>query len=136
MLVFQRPKAKDQDLHKQLMNKELGLLNFLCILAALGFLAVAVLSAILSGDFFTIDNLFIITVCLVMALMFLINPLLYLKSEGKLPLPFGKKSLSSASGGGTRITSTSPPLLDAKGRAVPPDVKAIMARMNLPEVKD
>lgn len=118
------------------MNKELGLLNFLCILAALGFLAVAVLSAILSGDFFTIDNLFIITVCLVMALMFLINPLLYLKSEGKLPLPFAKKSLSSASGGGTRIASTSPPLLDAKGRAVPPDVKAIMARMNLPEVKD
>lgn len=123
------------------MSKELRLLNFLCLLAALGFLAVAVLSAILSGDFFTIDNLFVITVCLVMALMFAINPLLYLKSEGKLPLPFVKRSASPAVSAGGRadwgqLKSNTPPLLDAKGRAVPPDVKAIVARMNQAEVKD
>jgi len=120
------------------MNKELGLLNLLCILAAIGFLAVIVVSAILSGSFFTIDNLFIITVCLVMALIFAINPLLYLKSEGKLPIPFVKRTPAVAGGRSDwgSIKSTSPPLLDAKGRAVPPDVKAMVTRMNQSEVKD
>lgn len=120
------------------MSKELGLLNLLCILAAIGFLAVIVVSAVLSGDFFTTDNLFIITVCLVMALMFIVNPLLYLKSEGKLPIPFVKRSPAVAGGRGEwgQIKSTSPPLLDAKGRAVPPDVKAMVTRMNQAEVKD
>ena len=119
------------------MSKELGLLNFLCILAALGFLAVIVVSAILSGSFFTIDNLFVITVCLVMALMFAVNPLLYLKSEGRLPLPFVKKSIAAAPNSEWgQIKSTQPPLLDAKGRAVPPDVKAIVARLGQSQAKD
>ena len=30
-------------------------------------------------------------VCLLMALMFAVNPLLYLKDEGKLPIPFAKR---------------------------------------------
>jgi len=112
------------------MKKELGLLNFMCLLVALGFLALAVISVFASGDFLTTDNLFIITVSLVMALMFAINPLLYLKSEGRLPMPFMKKSVAAAPGGEWgQIKSHTPPLLDAKGRAVPPDVKAIVARM-------
>src|SRR5215210_8313630 len=98
------------------MNKQLGLLNFICLLTALGFLALAIISVLSSGDFLTIDNLFIITVSLLMALMFVINPLLYLKSEGKLPLPFVKRSSlpASPSGSPAQIRSTSPPLLDAK----------------------
>ena len=116
------------------MRKELGLLNFICLLVALGFLALAVISVLSSGDFLTTDNLFIITVSLVMALMFVVSPLLYLKSEGKLPLPFVKRSpsLSSSAGDGPaplRSAPRTPPLLDAKGRAVPVDVKAIMNRM-------
>ena len=122
------------------MSKELGLLNFLCILAALGFLVMIVVSAITSGDFFTTDNLFIITFCLVMALLFAVNPLLYLKSEGKLPLPFIKQTSSPASvaGGANwgQVRSNTPPLLDSKGRAVPPDVKAMVTRMNQAEAKD
>ena len=130
------------------MSKELRLLNFLCILAALGFLAIAVISALSSGDFLTTDNLFIITVCLVMALLFAINPLLYMRSQGKLPLPFiGRKEVPAVAGGNStaavagrsdwgQFKSTAPPLLDAKGRAVPPDVKAIVSRMNQPETKD
>lgn len=121
------------------MRKELGLLNFICLLVALGFLVLAIVSVISSGDFLTIDNLFIITVSLVMALMFVVSPLLYLKSEGKLPLPFVKRSSSLASADGPepmRLKSTTPPLLDAKGRAVPPDVKAMMARMKQTEAKD
>jgi hypothetical protein len=120
------------------MSKELGLLNFLCILAAIGFLAVIVVSAILSGSFFTIDNLFVITVCLVMALVFAVNPLLYLKSEGRLPMPFVKRSMAVNGGRSDwgQIKSTTPPLLDAKGRAVPPDVKAMVTRMNQAQVKE
>ena len=123
------------------MRKELGLLNFICFLVALGFLALAIISVLSSGDFLTTDNLFIITVSLVMALMFVVSPLLYLKSQGKLPLPFVKRSpsVSSAADDGPaplRSAARTPPLLDAKGRAVPPDVKAIMNRMSPTEAKD
>ncbi len=119
------------------MSKELGLLNLLCIIAAIGFLALVVLSVLSSGDFFTTDNLFIIAFSLLMALLFAINPVLYLKSEGRLPLPGFKKSIpATANGGPGQLRSSTPPLLDAKGRAVPPDVKAIMARMGQSETKD
>ena len=114
------------------MKRELGLLNFICLLVALGFLAMAVISVINSGDFLTIDNLFIITVSLMMALLFVINPLLYLRSEGRLPLPFVKRPAAvtaSASEWGQIRSKPTAPLLDAKGRAVPPDVKAIVSRL-------
>jgi hypothetical protein len=112
------------------MRRELGLLNIICIFVAFGFLVLAAISVISSGDFLTIDNLFIITVSLLMALMFAINPLLYLKSEGRLPLPGMKKSVATPAGGERgQIRSQTPPLLDAKGRAVPPDVRAIVSRM-------
>jgi hypothetical protein len=118
------------------MSKELKVLNLICIVISLGFLAMAVVSAVSSGEFFTIDNLFIIVVCLTMALLFAINPLLYLNSEGRLPVPFRKRSIAAPSGEWGQIRSTTPPLLDARGRAVPPDVRAIMARMGKSEVKD
>src|SRR5215218_11507642 len=112
------------------MNKELGLLNFICVLVALGFLALAIVSVVISGDFLTTDNLFIITVSLVMALLFAVNPLLYLRSEGRLRVPFTKKSIAAPAGNEWgQIRSLAPPLLDAKGRAVPPDVRAIVAQM-------
>ena len=114
------------------MKRELGILNLICLLVALGFLAMAVISVLNSGDFLTIDNLFIITVSLLMALLFAINPLLYLKSEGRLPLPFVKNThgdIPPASDWGQVRAASAPPLLDAKGRAVPPDVKAIVSRL-------
>jgi len=118
------------------MRRELGLLNIICIFVAFGFLVMAAVSVISSGDFLTTDNLFIITVSLVMALMFAINPLLYLKSEGRLPLPGMKKSVrevpagSGADWGQIKSHAPAPPLLDAKGRAVPPDVRAIVSKMD------
>jgi hypothetical protein len=125
------------------MKRELGLLNIICLLVVLGFLAMAVISVLGSGDFLTTDNLFIITVSLVMALMFAVPLLMYLNSQGKLPIPFVKKQLSTsnvnvwdATGSKQVRPAATPPLLDAKGRAVPPDVKAIMARMNPSEAKD
>jgi hypothetical protein len=128
------------------MRKELGLLNIICLLVVLGFLAMALISVLGSGDFLTIDNLFIITVCLVMALMFAVPFLIHLYSQGKLPIPFVKRKVApaalpagtwGASGSAQVRAASTPPLLDAKGRAVPPDVKAIMNRMgSQTEAKD
>lgn len=124
------------------MSKETRLLNLLCIIAALAFLAMIVYVAVTTNELLSTDNLFIMTVCLVMALTFAINPLLYLKSENKLPIPFLKKSIASGDDWrtkrlpGSAATSTTPPLLDAKGRAVPPDVRAMVSGFSKHERKD
>ncbi|MGI8734364.1 MAG: hypothetical protein ACR2LM_13815 [Pyrinomonadaceae bacterium] len=109
------------------MKNELGLLNFICILVGLLFIAFAVMTALFYPPLLSTDNLFIIMVCMVMALVFMSNPLLYLHSEGRLPIPFAKRLGKQPQV--AQLAGSSPPLLDAKGRAVPPDVKAIMAGM-------
>ena len=75
------------------MKKELILLNLICILVAIGLLVFVVWNAIFSVDFLSTDNQFITAVFLMLALMFAVNPLLYLKSEGKLPIPFKRKAV-------------------------------------------
>ena len=113
------------------MKREATLLNLVCLIAALGFVALAVLNALLSASFLTTDNLFVTMVCMLMALMFIVNPLLYLRDEGKLPIPFQKRRALKAAAleSSGRMLPQSAPLLDAKGRAVPPDVKSMMANM-------
>ena len=111
----------------RLMKRELGLLNVICILLAIVFVGLAIWTALFSPQFFTTDNLFFVSVCLVMALMFVANPLFYLQSEGRLPIPFKKRTPRTEI---AQSATSGPPLLDAKGRAVPPDVKSMMARMN------
>lgn len=111
------------------MTKELKLLNLICIVVALGFIAAAALNALFSPQLFTTDNLFVTMVCLVMALMFAVNPLLYLKSEGKLPIPFQKRLARRSTTTTAQLSGSRPPLLDAKGRAVPPDVSSMVANM-------
>lgn len=115
------------------MKRELGLLNVFCIILGIVFVGLAAATAFFSPQFFTTDNLFFISVCLVMALMFLANPLLYLQSEGRLPIPFTKRSPRPET---AQLASTGPPLLDAKGRAMPPDVKSMMARMKPKESEE
>jgi len=123
------------------MSKETRLLNLICIIGALAFLAMIIFVIVTTNELLTTDNLFIITVCLVLALAFAINPLFYLKSENKLPMPFLKKSVEGSQASGTarlpgqKGTAQAPPLLDAKGRAVPPDVRAMIERMG-PGTKD
>jgi len=114
-----------------LMKREATILNVVCIIAALAFVALAVLNAVTSFSFMTTDNLFVTVVCLLMALMFAVNPLLYLKDEGRLPIPFQKRKALEASSteAGGRALPPATPLLDAKGRAVPPDVKSMVNRM-------
>ena len=113
------------------MKREATLLNLVCIIAALGFLALAVANALLSPSFLTTDNLFVTMVCMLIALMFAVNPLLYLRDEGRLPIPFQKRRAlkTAAVDASGRALPPSPPLLDAKGRAVPPDVKSMVANM-------
>ncbi len=123
------------------MRKELGLLNIVCIIVAAVFLGLAVLNALTSPELLTTDNLFVTMVCLVMALMFGVNPLLYLKSEGRLPIPFAKRlglSQPKVQGGApaARIAANTPALLDSKGRPVPPDVRQIAAKLAQPQTKD
>jgi hypothetical protein len=115
--------------------REAKILNLLCVIAALVFVGFAVLNAVLSFSFMTTDNLFVTLICLVMALIFAVNPLLYLKDEGKLPIPFLKSSAKKAVTGGpeSRALPPSAPLLDAKGRAMPPDVKSMVNRMKEPQ---
>ena len=108
-------------------SRELKLLNLVCILVALGFIAFAVLNALFSPQLMTTDNLFVTMVCMVMALMFVAGPLLQMKSEGKLPIPFQKRLARRVAA--KEMAASNPPLLDAKGRAVPPDVRSMMAQM-------
>ncbi len=122
------------------MKREVALLNLLCVVIAIGLLAFAVWNAIFSADFLSTDNLFTSTVCLVLALMFAANPLLYLKSEGKLPIPFMKRGsgLQNSEWGAVRAAPAAAPpaLLDAKGRALPPDVRSMVGRFTPSEKKD
>lgn len=117
------------------MNKELKLLNFVCVVSALGFIAFAVFTALFYPPLLSIDNLFIISVCMVMALVFMFIPLLYLKDEGRLPIPFAKR-LQRKGVTASLATASGPPLLDAKGRTMPADVKSMVANMNLKQPKD
>jgi hypothetical protein len=117
------------------MNKEVKLLNLLSVLTALGFIAFAVFTALSNPPLLSIDNLFIITVCMTMALVFMFIPLLYLKDEGKLPIPFAKRFQKRAATP-SLATASGPPLLDAKGRAMPADVKSMVANMGVKQPKD
>lgn len=116
------------------MKNEARLLNLICIIAAFLFLGFAVMNALFSAQFLTTDNLFITLVCLVMALMFAVNPLLYLKSEGRLRIPFKKRLVEEERT--TALPGAAPPLLDARGRAVPPDVSSMVANMSQTSAKD
>ena len=115
------------------MNKEAKLLNLIAVVSALAFIAFAVFTALFYPPLLSIDNLFIISVCMVMALVFLSLPLFYLKDQGRLPIPFAKRLQG---GKAAQITASGPPLLDAKGRAMPADVKSMVTRMNVKQPKD
>lgn len=118
------------------MKNEQRFLTLLCFLAALLFLAAAILNGIFAGQFLTTDNLFITLVCLVMSLSFVAIPLLQMHEEGRLPIPFKKRIARGAAATPQISGSSSTPVLDARGRAVPPDVRAMLANMRPPSGKE
>jgi Na+/serine symporter len=145
-----------------LMKNESLILNLICVVLALIFVALVAwtfISAGSVGSFLTIDNLFITTVFLLLALVFLVNPLMTLFESGKLPIPFlhrtakdsaGAASLPPASSAG-RIAApatTAPGAIKSASersalpparktpRTVPPDVEKMLAQMKEPEEKN
>jgi hypothetical protein len=119
----------------RVMKGELRFLNLLCFLAALLFLAAAVANGFFAGQFLTTDNLFITLVCLVMAVVFAAIPLLQMKDEGRLPIPF-KKRIARRQEAAAVAASSSTPVLDARGRAIPPDVRAMLSNMRPPSANE
>lgn len=72
---------------KSLKSPEIAL-NIICVLLALGFLALAASNLTLSGSFLTIDSLFLTAVSLMLAGIFLVSPALTLYEKGLLKNPF------------------------------------------------
>jgi cytochrome c oxidase subunit 4 len=81
-------------------EREITVLNIICTVGAIAFLAFAAFNALTSGDFLTTDNLFLTVICLLFALVFAVGPLSYLKDTGRLPMPFKKKALAESAAPG------------------------------------
>ena len=67
---------------KELSRKEDVILNVVCFVMALVFFGLAVANFRWAGDFLTIDSLFMASVFLLLALVFLISPVLWLHTHG------------------------------------------------------
>lgn len=68
--------------------KEDVILNAVCVVMAAGFIALAVANFSWAGNFLTTDSLFITAVCLLMAGIMLISPVMWMRSRGLLKNPF------------------------------------------------
>ena len=107
------------------MKREGKVLNLVCVLAALAFVALAVSNFFSEGSFLSTDSLFMFAVCATMALLFLSVPALDMMSRGVIRVPFrGRKSPLAPPAGG------SAPVTDAKGRPMPPDVRRMVSDMS------
>ena len=125
------------------MKYEGLLLNIICIILALFFVGLAVLNFLDAGNFISIDSLFFTSVCMLLALVSLINPLMTLKESGALPVPFMRREKADTTTGGTPAAlspagrpasaipaARAPAMRDAKGRPMPPDVQKMVAQMS------
>ena len=130
---------------KSFMDKENLLLNVVCIVMAIGFLGLAGLSYLSSGNFISTDNLFFSSVAGMMALIFLLVPVtsfIAARKAGKSPA--GEVSATAATAergaiaGAKRTPATAASLrapvrfadtVDARGRPIPPDVARMVEFM-------
>ena len=67
---------------RDLSKKEDLILNVVCFVMALVFLGLAGANLLWAGDFLTIDSLFMASVFVLLAIVFLISPLLWLHTHG------------------------------------------------------
>jgi hypothetical protein len=124
-----------------LMKNENLLLNVVCIVMALGFLGLAGLSYLSSGNFLSTDNLFFSSVSGLMALIFLLVPLSSFMAARKAKKAMAGEAASATAGRGaiagttrTAAGSLRAPVrfadtVDARGRPIPPDVARLVAYM-------
>lgn len=108
------------------MGGEGRLLNLICLLAALGFVALAVLNYLSEGSFLSTDSLFITLVWVMLAALFLSVPAMDMKARGVIRMPTRRR------GGQPPVTAgiNAPVTTDAKGRPMPPDVRRMVADMS------
>jgi cytochrome c oxidase subunit IV len=78
------------------MKKEAKVLNIICVAAVIILVGFAAFNAVTAGSFLSTDNLFLTTVCLMLALVFAVNPFITLYAAGKLPWPFKKADAAGA----------------------------------------
>lgn len=122
------------------MKSESLLLNVVCIVMALGFLGLAGLSYLSSGNFISTDNLFFSSVAGMMALIFLLVPITSFISDRRAKkAPTGDVAIAGqgAIAGAKRTTvgalQRAPvrfaDTVDARGRPIPPDVARMVETM-------
>lgn len=126
------------------MKRENLLLNVVCLVMALGFLGLAGLSYVSSGNFISTDNLFFSSVAGMMALLFLLVPVTSFISERRAKkAPEGEAAAAAtasrgAVSGGARAAALSSSArvpvrfadtVDARGRPIPPDVARMVEVM-------
>jgi hypothetical protein len=131
---------------KSFMDKENLLLNVVCIVMAIGFLGLAGLSYLSSGNFISTDNLFFSSVAGMMALIFLLVPVSsFIAARKARKSPAGEVSATAAAtaergaiAGAKRTPATAASLrapvrfadtVDARGRPIPPDVARMVEFM-------
>ena len=123
-----------------LMKSENFLLNVACIVMAVGFLGLAGLSYMSSGNFISTDNLFFSTVAGMMALIFLLVPLtsfMSARKAKKAPATEAAVAERGAIAGSARTPAGALPrahvrfadTVDARGRPIPPDVARMVETM-------
>ena len=139
------------------MKSESLLLNLICLLFALGFVALAVFSFFWAGTFLSIDSLFFTAVCLMVAGLFAIIPVSWLVSTGTLKLPFVKAGAAAApaakkapaaaarpavgarppaaglpasSATASPVSAARPEAARAGGSHLPPDVRGVMEQVS------
>jgi cytochrome c oxidase subunit 4 len=92
-----------------LLKKSDVILLGVCVVLAVGFLALAGKSAADAGSFLTIDNLFFMAVCMLLALTFLAIPALTMRERGINPFAVGEQVNAARAAehvhfeGGTRL---------------------------------
>lgn len=121
------------------MKNENLLLNVVCVVMAVGFLGLAGLSYISSGNFISTDNLFFSTVAGMMALIFLLVPLssfMAARKAKKAPAAEAAGTTQGAIAGRTRTAAGAlrapvrfADTVDARGRPIPPDVARMVEFM-------
>lgn len=123
------------------MKSESLLLNVVCIVMALGFLGLAGLSYLSSGNFISTDNLFFSSVAGMMALLFLLIPFAtFMEARKAKKSPAGESAAATGQGAISGKTRTAAGALnrapvrfadtvDARGRPISPDIARMVEVM-------
>ena len=122
--------------------REESLLKLLCVVVAAGFFVLIAYNFLAGGTIISTDGLFFTVVPMVLALSFLMVPVMGALSDRlqKRALAAGgsQPKLAPAGGGAAWVPGarTVPALTDARGRALPPDVNRMVADMKVPRTKE